>query len=179
MKVVFLDVDGELTYSSYRNPETDNIDLAKIQLIKELCECTDAKVVISSSWRLNDVWYEMLLQTLLSNDIEVIGKTSYIPPQCSGDVPDWIAETTLEDLPEFKIKYGTGRGAEIQQWLKEHDVDNFVILDDENWQWTDYGYENHWVQSSYFDGGLRRSHIQKAIEILNNYEKVQFMQTRY
>ena len=28
MKVIFLDVDGELTYSNYKNKETANIDIA-------------------------------------------------------------------------------------------------------------------------------------------------------
>jgi hypothetical protein len=42
-----------------------------------------------------------------------------------------------------------------------------VILDDEDWQWSDYGYENNWIQPTWFgDGGLKREHVDKAIEIL-------------
>ena len=51
MKVIFLDVDGELTYSNYKNKETANIDIEKVKMLKEICDKTDAKVVISSSWR--------------------------------------------------------------------------------------------------------------------------------
>ena len=51
-RVIFLDVDGELTYSSYKNNETQNIDPEKILLVKEICDRTGAKVVISSSWRM-------------------------------------------------------------------------------------------------------------------------------
>ena len=51
MNIVFLDVDGELTYSDYDNDETANIDIEKVKLLKEICDKTNAKVVISSSWR--------------------------------------------------------------------------------------------------------------------------------
>ena len=65
------------------------------------------------------------------------------------------------------MKHGTGRAAEIQKWINEHEVDNFVILDDEDWDWSYYGYDKHWVQPTWFgDGGLKREHVDKAIEIL-------------
>lgn len=32
MKIVFLDVDGELTYSAYKNEKTANIDIEKVKL---------------------------------------------------------------------------------------------------------------------------------------------------
>ena len=51
MNIVFLDVDGELTYSDYDNAETANIDIEKVKLLKEICDSTNAKVVIISSWR--------------------------------------------------------------------------------------------------------------------------------
>lgn len=51
MNIVFLDVDGVLTYSNYKNNETANIDIEKVRLLKEICDKSNAKVVISSSWR--------------------------------------------------------------------------------------------------------------------------------
>ena len=49
-----------------------------------------------------------------------------------------------------------------------HEVDSFVILDDEDWNWSDYGYENNWIQPTWSgNGGLKREHVDKAIEILN------------
>ncbi len=36
MKVIFLDVDGELTYSNYKNKETANIDIEKVKMLKEI-----------------------------------------------------------------------------------------------------------------------------------------------
>lgn len=158
MKVVFLDCDGELTYSDYENKNTANIDIEKVKLLKEICDKTGAKVVISSSWRGSENFtpkcYYILIDILNSNGIKVLGDIPYLKTE--------YEENTLH------IKYGTGRAAEIQKWINEHDVDNFVILDDEDWSWSDYGYDTHWIQPTWFsDGGLKREHVDKAIEILN------------
>ena len=171
-KVIFLDVDGELTYSDYENSETANIDIEKVKLLKEICDKTGAKVVISSSWRGYSDYtpriYNILISILSANGIEVIGNTPYIPTEFDENVSYLTAATIVEDLPEFRVKYGTGRAAEIQKWISEHEVNVFVILDDEDWQWADYGYENNWIQPTWFgNGGLKREHVNRAIEILN------------
>ena len=172
MKIIFLDCDGELTYSDYENEETANIDIEKVKLLKEICDKTDAKVVISSSWRGSDSYtpriYYILIDILTSNGIEVLGDTPHLPTEFEGNDPDSISSTTLEEFPYLKTKYGTGRAAEIQKWISEHDVDNFVILDDEDFNWSDYGYDTHWIQPTWFgDGGLKREHVDMAIVILN------------
>ena len=174
MNIVFLDVDGELTYSTYENNKTANIDIDKVKLLKEICDETDAKVVISSSWRGWEGYtpkiYITLIDILTSNGIEVLGDTPHIPTEFEGDVPEMISLTTLEDLPYLKPKYGTGRAAEVQKWINEHDVDNFVILDDEDHEWSDYGYDKYWVQPTWFgDGGLKKEHVKQAINILKGY----------
>ena len=169
MKIIFLDVDGELTYSDYRNEETANIDIEKVKLVKEICDKTGAKVVISSSWRGYEDYtpkiYYVLIEILSKNGIKVLGDTPYLKTEIIGDVPETIS---LEENLDIKCKYGTGRAAEIQKWINEHDVESFVILDDEDWQWSDYGYENNWIQPTWFgDGGLKREHVDMAINILN------------
>ncbi|WP_285945778.1 HAD domain-containing protein [Thomasclavelia cocleata] len=169
MKIIFLDVDGELTYSNYRNEETANIDIEKVKLLKEICDKTNAKVVISSSWKGSEDYtpkiYYVLREILSKNHIEVLGDTPHLKTEIIGDIPETI--NLGEDL-NIKCKYGTGRAAEIQKWINEHGVENFVILDDEDWQWSDYGYENNWIQPTWFgDGGLKREHVDMAINILN------------
>ncbi len=168
MKIIFLDVDGELTYSNYQNDETADIDIEKVKLLKEICDKTNAKVVISSSWRGTEDYtpkiYYVLRKILSKNHIKVLGDTPHLKTEIIGDIPETI--NLGEDL-NIKCKYGTGRAAEIQKWINEHGVENFVILDDEDWQWSDYGYENNWIQPTWFgDGGLKREHVAKAIEIL-------------
>ena len=172
MKIIFLDVDGELTYMDYKNKETANIDLEKVKLLKEICDKTDAKVVISSSWRGSETYtpcvYHVLVDILTNNGIEVLGNTPHLPIEFESNVPNSISLTTLEDLPCLKIKYGTGRAAEVKKWIGEHNVDNFAILDDEDFGWFEYGYGKHWIQPTWFgDGGLKREHVDRAIEILN------------
>lgn len=169
MKVIFLDVDGELTYNNYRNEETANIDIGKVKLLKEICDKTDAKVVISSSWRGSEDYtpkiYHVLRKILAENMIDVLGDTPYLKTEIIGNIPETI---NLEEDLNIKCKYGTGRAAEIQKWLNEHEVESFVILDDEDWQWSDYGYENNWIQPTWFvDGGLKREHVDMAVNILN------------
>ena len=47
MKVIFLDFDGVIT-----TPETKwNIGLVYVKRIKQICDATGAKLVISSSWQ--------------------------------------------------------------------------------------------------------------------------------
>lgn len=169
VKIIFLDVDGELTYSNYQNRETANIDIEKVKLVKEICDKTGAKVVISSSWRGSEDYtpkiYYVLIEILSKNDIKVLGDTPYLKTEIIGDVHETIS---LEENLDLKCKYGTGRAAEIQKWINEHEVESFVILDDEDWQWSDYGYENNWIQPTWFgDGGLKREHVDMAINILN------------
>lgn len=169
MKIIFLDVDGELTYSDYRNEETANIDIEKVELLKEICDKTGAKVVVSSSWRGSEDYtpkiYNVLIEILSKNGIEVLGDIPHLKTEIIGDVPETIR---LEEDLDIKCKYGTGRVAEIQKWINEHEVESFVILDDEDWQWADYGYENNWIQPTWFwDGELKREHVDMAINILN------------
>lgn len=170
MNIVFLDVDGELTYSDYENEETANIDIEKVKLLKEICDKGNAKVVISSSWRGSEIYtpriYHTLIDILTKHDIEILGDTPHINSDFEGEVP--VSFTILEGIPYLKTKHGTGRAAEIQKWINEHDVDNFVILDDEDWDWSDYGYDKHWIQPTWFGkGGLKKEHVNKAIEILS------------
>jgi len=127
-------------------------------------------VVISSSWRGSETYtpkiYYILLDILKKYSIEVLGDTPHIDTEFEEEPPKVI---NLEEEFFPPIKYGTGRAAEIQKWINEHEVENFVILDDEDWQWFDYGFENNWIQPTWFgDGGLKREHVDRAIRILSS-----------
>lgn len=172
MNIVFLDVDGVLVHSKYKNKNTSNIDIQKVKMLKRICKKGNAKVVISSSWRGTKTYtprdYYVLQRILGKYKIEVIDDLPYIDVEFENinDVSSLVCDTTLEELPECKFKFNTGRGAEVKKWLLEHNVDNFVILDDENWDWDVYGYTDNWVQPSWFEGGLQKEHVTKAIKIL-------------
>lgn len=171
MNIVFLDVDGELTYSEYENEKTADIDVEKVKLLKEICDRTDAKVVITSSWRGSAAYtpriYYTLIDILTDHGIDILGDAPYIDVKFK-ESSMAIQTFTLDAIPYSQLEYGTGRAAEVQKWISEHDVDSFVILDDEDWNWIDYGYESHWVRPTWYgNGGLKREHVEKAIEILS------------
>lgn len=170
MNIVFLDVDGVLTYSNYKNNETADIDIEKVRLLKEICDKSNAKVVISSSWRGSESYtpkmYYVLTKILTDSGIDVIGNTPFLSTKFKDKGES--KTVSLNDILNTKLKYGTGRAAEVQKWINDHGINNFVILDDEDWDWSDYGYEKNWIRPTWFeDGGLKSEHVDKAIKILN------------
>lgn len=167
MKVIFLDVDGVLTYEAYKNKETANIDLEKVALLKEICDRTGASIVISSSWRgipdyVPDCYY-ILVSILKVNGIRVLGNI----PHLNSSNQNCRLSFTLDELDLMEEEEGTA--AEVREWLEEHpEVSHFVILDDLDFQWEVYGYDTHWVQPTWFgNGGLKREHVEKAVEVLS------------
>lgn len=171
--IVFLDVDGILTYSEYDNDETANIDVSKVNLLKRILEENNAKVVISSSWRGSEKFtpniYWVLRKVLKDNGVEVIGDCPYIPDECERESDKKIFN--LEEIPDLGLKHGTGRAAEVEKYIKDNDVNRFLILDDEDWDWKDYGYEDKWIQPTWFGyGGLKEEHIKEAREIFKRQE---------
>lgn len=177
MKVIFLDIDGELTYAGYENPNTNDIDPEKVRLLKEIVIATDAKIVLSSSWKCgyNKVtgekrkFYRTLETMLEIEGLSIYDTTEDIPGEFLKNLPAQKEKTmTLSDLEKIPVKFGTGRGAEISKWIIDHHLESFVILDDEDHDWENYGLENHWICPSWYDenGGLNIYHVKKAIQIL-------------
>lgn len=81
-KIIFLDVDGVLNYMSYRNKSTANIDPSKVEMLAYICTQTNAKVVITSSWRGSETYtpriYYILFEILKEHHVPVLGDAPYI-----------------------------------------------------------------------------------------------------
>jgi hypothetical protein len=128
--LVFLDIDGVLNcevfyHTASEDEKWNNISPFRIRLLNELCEKTNAKIVISSSWRMGkSIKHFQSLFDSLGGNFEVIGKT---PNLKNGEVT----------IP---------RGVEINEWIKlcikeeyfgeiaedfQHTL-NYVILDDDS-----------------------------------------------
>lgn len=176
--IVFLDVDGVLVHQHYENKETYDIHPDKVRLLKHICEETNASVVIISSWRGGPDWtpksYQVLRKVLENAGITVLGDAPHIPCELIGPKnADGTISGTLEDFQtKYTVVHGTGRAAEVEQYLKEHPTNAYVILDDEDFAWKEYGLHTHWVQPSWFGQALTEPLAEQAIEILKGNEVI-------
>lgn len=150
MKVIFLDFDGVITI-----PPRWYLKADLIKNVKRIVDATGAKIVVSSSWRMDSV--EETIE-------KIIGR----PKRCPRNkILNWFIENLYDVTPWFSDKkyYGTGRGGEIQTWLdKHHEVDNYVIIDDDHDMLNSQLY--HFVQTN-FEDGLTEVETKRAIKVLN------------
>lgn len=193
INVIFLDIDGVLNgynfwnllgwdivskfHSNklkgwYRNiTEPFGVHERKVKRLAKIVHKTDAKVVISSSWRfslqsrsLTDWRFSLQSSNLTDDDKKLL---------------DLFDKYNIE-IYDYTPRSNDGkRYKEINTWLSGHcEVKNFVILDDENFDLQCF-IGNKLVQTSsvprgrmikgywYENTGLKRKHIRKAIKMLN------------
>lgn len=147
MKVIFLDFDGVITTleSKWRLcPE-------KMELVKKICDSTDAKIVISSSWRLSTV--ERTLKDLGCGDHRI---------KCPFILANYVVGVTPYHIP-YKIIM---RGYEIKYYMEQHpEITNYVILDDDTDMLDEQ--KEHFVNTDTYKG-INDNDVNKAIKILNN-----------
>ena len=156
MKVIFLDFDGVITI-----PETKwDISLKHIKRVKEICDKTGAKLVISSSWQRCGLKGESRkervanwLNGILMKDIK-------------GPIKDFFEDYTYDMSGRFYSEFGDVRGSDIKSWLSRNpDVDNYVIIDDEGDMLDEQLF--NFVQTDWAFG-IQDREVQLAIDVLNN-----------
>ena len=169
-KIIFLDVDGVLN-SSRTLYEDISLEDDLISNLRELVNKTEAKIILSSSWRLSTNAVATLMDKLDKFGLVISSMT------CDGVDLDWIEKyefdatkkylNTKFDYDENKqIKITYDRGAEIFKWLHDHYDCAYVILDDETEDIKPYFNESVIVKTSY-KTGLTKEDVKKAIQILN------------
>jgi hypothetical protein len=156
MKVIFLDIDGVLNCNSTRERIGGIyfVEDDKIEILQEIIEYTDAKVVLSSTWRIG---WEMM-----QNDPNYHDKHFEM-------LRDKLQEHGIQLYDRTPIMSGEHRGREIDEWLRCHpNVESFVILDDDSDMDEHIGrlVKTRWNAVGY-GGGLMRKHIKLATELLN------------
>ena len=116
MKVIFLDIDGVL---NNHNSLRDGVQIVpeKVLLLKNICKSTNARVVISSSWR-NMYTLEMLEFALF----------------CAGLGRGRVIDKTRKE-------YDNLRGNQIQEWIEDNHVEAYVILDDDSAHMSEHSLE--------------------------------------
>ena len=155
MKVIFLDVDGVLN-----SVETTTlcygfvgIDDEKVAKLRRIVEATGAQIVLSSSWKHDwepldkdkqNKYGDYLDQKLKKHLLSAVDKTSEANSEC--------------------------RGEGIIEWVGTHEVDSFIILDDEWFDFKELGLQSRVIKTEFYDenGGLTDDHVELAIELLNS-----------
>jgi hypothetical protein len=135
--VIFLDFDGVLA-PIRRWDRYEDLDPACVQVLNEIVARCSADVVVSSTWRHGKTVAELQ---------EILDAQGF-----AGRVLD----KTPSDLP------APDRGREIAAWLAEHDVADYVIIDDHVIMGE---LRTHLVQT-HPAHGLRPADAQRAIAML-------------
>ena len=147
---MFLDVDGVLNYSeAFKNSKISGENNGTLVLcdktiinLNRIVSATDAKIVVSSSWRKLSGYMEFLKNELAKFKIDIYDVT--------GTDKSWI------------------RGREIKTWLQNNpQVTSFVILDDDTADIEPEGLSKYHVKTSFYERGLEDKHVESAIRILN------------
>lgn len=126
--------------------------------------------LIAYPWISNYV-YEHAAQSTVNTYSEKVKEVNapYIEGQFTASV-DTEKSYSLDEIGDMSFEPGTGRGAEVDKYIKDNNIKQFVIFDDEDWDWTYYGLEEHWCRSTYYDkkyGGLQPGHIKMTGTRLN------------
>lgn len=163
MKIIFLDIDGVLNVNlgkGYTDKYGDLFHPILVENLKLLIEKTDAKIVVSSTWKSKGV--ETLKEMWVFRNLP--GEIIDITPYCD-EVSSDNNNIYYDDIC---------RGDEIRHWLDRNPVSNYVILDDEPDMLSSQSEKfirtsnNNSHDDSIFGLGLTLLCVKKAIEILNN-----------
>jgi hypothetical protein len=150
MKVIFLDIDGVLNVIPTEHDEFGCCFHKHFEYnLKHIIDQTNAKIVISSTWRLSGL-----------DEMKELWKKRGL----AGEVIDITPFGDIDNI----------RGDEIQVWLDNNDVKNYVIIDDDTDFWESQ--LNNFVRTSDnvdhedcvdIGYGLTKKCAEKAIQILN------------
>ena len=156
MKVIFLDFDGVIT-----TPKSKcKLDPERMALLGRILDATDAKIVISSSWRRYSL--EKTIKHITDASNFFVGGNPFPFPEAVVGVTERMYSFCY---PNNERHFGLPRGCEIEHYLNLHsDIDSYVIIDDDQ--------DMLLCQAENFvhtDGitGITEEDVERAIEILN------------
>jgi len=152
-KIIFLDFDGVIT--NYESGFKLNPD--KLKLLGKIIDITGCNLVISSTWRSNDVKTTI---EKLSDPLDYYNN-GIVFPFC-----DKIVGVT-DRINQAK------RGVEIAKWIKDNNfIGQYVILDDMGEMLEEQ--KPYFVMTDLWEG-LTDSDIEKAIKILQKQSRIEIL----
>lgn len=187
MKIIFLDIDGVLNGYNYwyylgwkivcfinnkslkklyrKITDPYGIHESKIKRLAKIVKRTNAKVVMSSSWRA--IWFGVPYDKLTGDKKKL---------------SDLLNKYNIKIIDQTPKSPDGRRDKEILAWLSKHEeeVENFIILDDENSFLRAFDDDKRFIQTSSVakgvmiqgfpreNTGLKNKHVKQAIKILNN-----------
>jgi hypothetical protein len=115
MKIIFLDIDGVLnTTKLIKKFGFDFIDDILVAIVARVVRETNAKIVLSSTWRIQEKDKNIVVQSLAQHNLELHDSTPVIKRSGAWESGGWVR-----------------RSEEIQAWLNENPhVQKFAIIDD-------------------------------------------------
>jgi hypothetical protein len=155
-KVIFLDIDGVLntSYTKYRD---DILDEFRLDYLAKIVNKTRAKIVLTSTWRYNLSKSLFSFKAYNNSTKKLIESLKERGLKISALLPDTPNNRRAEDISEF---------------IKKHKVTNFVILDDELFNYESLKLSNNLLRTSFYEenelnAGLTQKMIRQAVQILN------------
>lgn len=116
MKIIFLDIDGVLNGDlvTWEGFPDSHIDPALVQKLNRVIAATDAKIVISSSWRFRFNYTEMN---------EILTRRGFVG-EIIGETPKFVKNQRFSEF--------ISRGREIKEWLDDcaHEIESHIMFDD-------------------------------------------------
>lgn len=125
MKIIFLDVDGVLNSSSGHGPYISDMEIEKLELLKDVIKQTNSGVVITSDRRYSKIDMKNKLEAFYLYQIPVLGYLR-LPNDDDNDnrgkqILDYLS-TTNEEIEAMVILDDNDDG------IKELFMDNFILL---------------------------------------------------
>lgn len=161
IKIIFLDVDGVLNCSSTKDKcgYYIGIEDKKVSLLKEIVNATNAKIVLVSSWK--ESWYK---EQFFKSHQDILA--NYLDSKLNEQ------GLTIFDKTEDEID---NRGDGILEYVrhlkwKGVKVDNYIVIDDELFDYLKTKLTKNLIQTSFNSGGLQEKHVKKAIGKLNRQQ---------
>ena len=120
--------------------------------VKRIVEATGAAIVLSSSWK---------------HDWEPVNKDEQ--NEFGAYIDRALKKYMLTAIDKTHESDSERRGEGIIQWVETHEVDSFIILGDEWFDFKELGLQSRVIKTEFYDehSGLTNEHVVLAIELLN------------